>query len=93
MFIEYEGLKDKKSLESRNLTLIEEFIEKRARGAMNDTEFDEIIDVLSDEKAKSDNIKKSEWKKEIGWDTFFRWLYFVRISAATVGKFSVSTIE
>ena len=86
MLIEFKGLDDKKSIRSINSTFIKNVIEKRLNLKTNCSDTNEIISIVSDGLRKLDKFKKSEWKKKIGWNTFFRWLYFVRISAATVGK-------
>ena len=86
MVIESYGIQEKLNRSSQSASRLKDFIQKRFKVIVNQSEIDEFIGFVKNEITDLESSKNSEWKKTIDLKAFKAWLYFVRVSAATVGK-------
>ena len=86
MIIEYFGIEEKLKRSSKNTAKVKDFIENRFKVTVNQSEIDELMALIKNEIKNLKDYQNSKWKKTISFNTLKAWAYFVRISAATVGK-------
>ena len=93
MQIEYSGLTQSKTCDSSEslptdvvASYIKSFMNKNLSLKINTTDVNLMVNGLNKYLGEIKKCAIYDWKRDIGWETYMRWHYFITVTVSTVGN-------